>query len=174
MGQMNEPGGALDFKDVFVECSRFVWRVLGRLGVPERDLPDACQEVFLVVHRRLAEFDSSRGSLRSWVYGICMRVASEHRRRSPSRHEAREGLGDIPVLSAQEAHVDAQRAWQKLSRVLDAMDAPKRRTFVLYDLEALPMSEVAAILECPLQTAYSRLHAARRIVLQAFSTPEER
>jgi RNA polymerase sigma-70 factor, ECF subfamily len=173
MGQMNEPVGSLDFKHVFVECSRFVWRVLGRLGVSERDVPDACQEVFLVVHRRLGDFDASRSSLRSWVYGICMRVASDHRRRSPSRREAMEELGDIAVLSVQEANVDEQRAWRKLSRVLDEMDAPRRQAFVLYDLEALPMAEVAAILECPLQTAYSRLHAARRIVLEAFRAKED-
>lgn len=172
MGQMNEPVGALDFKHVFAECSCFVWRVLGRLGVSDRDVPDACQEVFLVVHRRLGDFDASRSSLRSWVYGICMRVASEYRRRSPTRYEATGEIGDVPVLSAQEANLEDRRAWQKLSRVLDGMDAPKRQAFVLYDLEALPMAEVAAILDCPLQTAYSRLHAARRMVLEAFSTEE--
>jgi RNA polymerase sigma-70 factor (ECF subfamily) len=170
---MNEPVGSLDFKHVFVECSRFVWRVLARLGVSERDVPDACQEVFLVVHRRLGDFDATRSSLRSWVYGICMRVASDYRRRSPSRRETAEELADIAVLSAQEANVDERRAWQKLARVLDEMDAPKRQAFVLYDLEALPMAEVAAILECPLQTAYSRLHAARRTVLEAFHGQEE-
>lgn len=170
---MNEPAHGLDFQHVFSQCSRFVWRVLCRLGVPERDVPDACQEVFLVIHRRLGDFDASRSSLRSWVYGISMRVASQYRRRSPSRREAPEELADVAVSSAHEANVDEQRAWRKLSRVLEEMDALKRQTFVLHELEALPMAEVAAALECPLQTAYSRLHAARRIVLEAFRAKED-
>jgi RNA polymerase sigma-70 factor, ECF subfamily len=36
--------------------------------------------------------------------------------------------------------------------------------FVLYELEELPMAEVAAGIGCPVQTAYSRLHAARKQV----------
>jgi RNA polymerase sigma-70 factor (ECF subfamily) len=36
--------------------------------------------------------------------------------------------------------------------------------FVLYELEELPMIEVAEAVGCPLQTAYSRLHAARDAV----------
>jgi RNA polymerase sigma-70 factor (ECF subfamily) len=67
-----------------------------------------------------------------------------------------------------ETDLIARRAWERLARVLSAMDAPKREVFVLYELEELPMPEVAALVDCPLQTAYSRLHAARRLVLSAF------
>ena len=51
-----------------------MWRALQRHGVPERELADACQEVFLVVHRREAIFEG-RSSVRSWLYGIALRVA---------------------------------------------------------------------------------------------------
>jgi RNA polymerase sigma-70 factor, ECF subfamily len=161
---------------VFTTCSPFVWRVLLRLGVQSRDVPDACQDAFLVVHRRLPEFEPARSALRSWVYGICLRVASDYRRRSPSRREAAaEALQDVSVSAPQEDALRTAQAWQKLAQVLDSMDAGKRDAFVLYELEALPMAEVAQILECPLQTAYARLHAARRLVLAAFarSDPDE-
>jgi len=52
---------------------------------------------------------------------------------------------------------------------LAALDTGKREVFVLYELEELPMGEVAKIVDCPLQTAYSRLHAARKAVTVAFS-----
>jgi RNA polymerase sigma-70 factor, ECF subfamily len=167
-----EPNGSLDFNHVFVECSPLAWRVLVRLGVSLRDVPDACQEVFLVVHRRLLDFDPSRSSLRSWVYGICVRVASDYRRRGPQRHEYPAELEELAVSSVQESHIDELRAWQKLARVLDEMEPAKSQVLVLFDLEALPMADVASALECPLQTAYSRLHAARRIVLEAFGVKE--
>ena len=66
-----------------------------------------------------------------------------------------------------DADLETLRAWQRLSRVLDAMDVGKRQVFVLYELEAMPMPEISALLDCPLQTAYSRLHAARRRVAAA-------
>jgi RNA polymerase sigma-70 factor (ECF subfamily) len=162
-----------EFDEIFAQQSAFVWRVLARLGVQSRDVPDACQEVFLVVHRRLGDFDASRSSLRSWVYGICARVASDYRRRHPNRKESSaEPLERVGVSGQQEEDLQTARAWRRLARVLDAMDAAKREVFVLYELEALPMAEVAASLDCPVQTAYARLHAARRAVFAAFAEPE--
>ncbi|HET9956922.1 MAG TPA: sigma-70 family RNA polymerase sigma factor [Polyangiaceae bacterium] len=165
----------LEFSDVFAHYSPFAWRVLARLGVERRDVPDACQEVFLVVHRRLPEFDASRANLRSWLYGICVRTASDYRRRHPSRRETNDdALHSLGVPATQEHSVDEARAWKRLARVLDRLDSAQRSAFVLYELEAISMNEVAAILECPLQTAYSRLHAARRAVFEAFAVQEAR
>jgi RNA polymerase sigma-70 factor (ECF subfamily) len=162
------------FEAVFAEHSRFVWRLLTRLGVQERDAADVCQEVFLVVHRRLPDFDPERSALRTWLSGICVRAASEYRRRSPNRRDlSDERLQNIARVGGPDAELEARRAWAKLEQVLDNMDAGKRQVFVLYELEALPMSEITAILDCPAQTAYSRLHAARRLVLSAFEEGSE-
>jgi RNA polymerase sigma-70 factor, ECF subfamily len=48
--------------------------------------------------------------------------------------------------------------------VLDTLDDDKRATFVLFEIEQVPMKEIAAAMGCPLQTAYARLHAARQHV----------
>ena len=45
--------------------------------------------------------------------------------------------------------------------------------FVLFELEELSMKEVAEACGCPLQTAYSRLHAARRRLLAKYRETEE-
>ena len=161
------------FAAVFAEQSRFVWRLLVRLGVQARDAADVCQEVFLVVHRRLPDFDPRQSAIRAWVSGICLRAASDYRRRSPSRREVLdERLEPATSAAGPDADLETIRAWQKLSRVLDAMDVAKRQVFVLYELEAIAMPEIAAILDCPVQTAYSRLHAARRLVMSAFEGAE--
>lgn len=161
------------FEAVFAEQSRFVWRLLVRLGVQARDAADVCQEVFLVVHRRLPDFDPGQGAIRTWVSGICLRAASDYRRRSPSRREVFDNqLDRAASTGGPDADFEAARAWHKLASVLDAMDVEKRQVFVLYELEAIPMQEITAILDCPLQTAYSRLHAARKLVLSAFQGGE--
>src|SRR3954470_18698677 len=69
----------------------FVWRGFRRLGVPASRLDDAVQDVFLVVHRRLDSFEV-RSSVKTWLFGIALRVARDHHR-SRRRKEPR-GLGE--------------------------------------------------------------------------------
>jgi len=149
---------------VFREFAGFAWRVLRRLGVPDEDADDVLQEVFVTVHRKLPGFEG-RSSVRTWLYSICVRVASEYRRRARARRETPSELGAEPAIEpGQEEHVAAGQARVLLDGILDQLDDAKRAVFVLYEIEGLPMGEVAVALECPLQTAYSRLHAARREV----------
>ncbi|HWP08948.1 MAG TPA: sigma-70 family RNA polymerase sigma factor [Polyangiaceae bacterium] len=162
----------LDFDHVLAESTPFVWRVLGRLGVARADIPDVCQEVFLVVHRRRHDYDGR--PVRPWIYGICTRTAADYRKRvSRRREELPEVLPEGVVAAPQESTLDVERALARLEQVLAELDQGMREVFVLYELEELTMKEVASIVDCPLQTAYSRLHAARRAVRAAFGAPPE-
>jgi RNA polymerase sigma-70 factor (ECF subfamily) len=149
---------------VFREHLPFVFRALRRLGVAEGDIDDVCQEVFVVVMRKLAEFEG-RSQLRTWIYGICVRSASDYRKRAPRRREV---LTDAPpegvTLRGPHDYATEAEARDLLDRLLAELDDDKRAVFVLYEIEELPMAEVALALDCPLQTAYSRLHAARKRV----------
>lgn len=163
----------IDFEQVFTESSPFVWRVLGRLGVARSDIPDVCQEVFLIVHRRSADYDG-RATMCAWIYGICTRKAAEYRKRAYRRYEyPGEAPNESTVPAEQEQKLALREARAKLDAVLAGLGAGQREVFILYELEELPMSEVAWVLECPLQTAYSRLHAARKAVTAAFDVHDE-
>jgi RNA polymerase sigma-70 factor (ECF subfamily) len=163
----------LDFQHVFAESTPFVWRVLGRLGVARPDIADVCQEVFLVVHRRQHDYDGR--PVRAWIYGICLRAAADYRKRAFRRHERLvETLPEPSVPAPQDRALELRRARARLEQVLATLDDGTRDVFVLYELEELTMSEIARIVECPLQTAYSRLHAARRAVRAAFGARPER
>ena len=168
--------GTPEVDEVVEEHGAFVWRLLGRLGVPSSDVPDICQEVFITVCRRLSEFDVQRASFRSWLYGICVRTASDHRRRLRARREQPvEAVPEPPLPATQDEELDRRRARAFLEQVLAGLDEGKRAVFVLYELEELSMAEVAAAVGCPVQTAYSRLHAARKVVETAFHRfPETR
>ncbi len=150
------------FAEVFRTYSSFVWRVLLRMGVAEADVDDVAQEVFLGIHRNLPRFEG-RCSLRTWVYGICHRRAVDHRRRAHTRYEiATEEPPDAGQEGGQDEGIDLAQARANLNQVLDSLDDDKRAVFVLFEIEQIPMEEVAEIVGCPLQTAYSRLYAARR------------
>lgn len=169
------PSGGATFREIFDENAPFVWRALRHFGVPEREVEDLCQEVFLVVHRKLRDFDG-RSSLRTWIYGICFRAASEHRRRAHvRREEVTEAVPDEGIPPPQPEELERKRARELLQKTLEGLDEDKRAVFVLYEIEGLPMAEVAEALGCPLQTAYARLHAARKRCEDAFrKAPDER
>jgi RNA polymerase sigma-70 factor (ECF subfamily) len=134
------------------------------LGVDETDIEDVCQEVFLIVHRKLAAFEG-RSSLRTWVYGICVRTAADYRKRRRTRGGGALPLADEPwIAQSQDDELALREARVLLDRILVELDVEKRAFFVLYEIEELSMGEVAAALGCPEATAYSRLRAARREV----------
>src|SRR5881394_1497608 len=71
--------GPVGVKEIYERYGDFVWRNLRRLGIGEETTDDALQDVFLVVHRRLIDFES-RSSVKTWLFGIVLRVAQTHLR----------------------------------------------------------------------------------------------
>lgn len=157
----------LSFTEIFRDHAPFLWRAAVGLGVPESDADDLCQEVMLIVHRKLPDFDGR--ALRSWLYGICLRVCSDYRRSARVRRERpTDQLPDSPLPPTQPEEVDARRAELRLRSALDQLDDDKRAVFVLFEVEQLTLREIAEATETPLQTVYSRLQAARAHVRAAF------
>lgn len=164
MGAPSGPATAaaqLSLRDVFDAEAAFVFRVLRRLRVPEPDLDDAAQDVFVIVHRRLESFDPAL-SLRAWLFGIARRVALARRRRASHRAEEYSAAAEGVATETSAENQVAARAL--LERALAVLDGPQREVLFLYELEGMPMHEVAQAIGCPLQTAYSRLRAARALV----------
>lgn len=160
----DSPGlvGAPDFAGVYRQEFDFVWRSLHRLGVAPPALDDAVQEVFMIVHRRLDSFEG-RSTLRSWLFGIALRVASDYRRslRRKPEHDLPPELPDPGTLPPDERAARAQEV-RLVYAALDELDADKRAVFVLAELEQMTAPEIAQALSIKLNTVYSRLRAARR------------
>jgi RNA polymerase sigma-70 factor (ECF subfamily) len=145
------------FDEIYEAHFAFVWRVLRTLGVPDAAIDDAAQDVFVVVHRRLPEFEG-RSAVTTWLFSIARRTAAAYRRRT-GRTEA---LDEEPVGTSDPfASLSRARAAATVMAILDAMDDDKRIVFALVELEQLSVPEVARILELNLNTAYSRLRLAR-------------
>lgn len=81
------PAAAREFEAIYREHVGFVWRNLRRLGVPELEIEDAAHEVFMVVLRRLSEFDG-KAAITTWLYAIVRGIAS-NRRRADLRRQRR-------------------------------------------------------------------------------------
>ena len=161
-----------DFAALFRAHAPFVWRVLRRYGVREADLEDTCQEVFVVVHRRLAEFEE-RAQLRTWIYEIARRVALAESRKVSGRREVAETDREEPCVALRpDQQLDDKRALAWLEEALASLSEPKREAFVLYELEEMTLAEVAEALGCGLNTAHYRVTTARD-ELRAFGKRRE-
>lgn len=149
------------FEELYDRYFDFVWRSLRRLGVRDASLDDAAQDVFVVVHEKLAGFEG-RSSLKTWLFGITLRVAASHRRNARRRDasELPDALADGSELGPHEqtARVEAARL---LHALLDALPDDRRAVFVMIELEQLSAPDVAEALGVPLNTVYSRLRKAR-------------
>ncbi len=164
----DEPAGPLAFDRAYDEHFDLVWRVLQRIGVPPAALDDALQDVFLVVHRRLAEFEQ-RSSLRTWIVGITLRVGLDCVRRHRRRFLVSTAEMDLPdeVEPSPLDMAARSEAVRLLYAVLDELEPDKRAVFVLADVEEMGLREIATALGANLNTIASRLKAARREVQAA-------
>jgi len=122
----------------------------------------------ITVHRRLASFDGV--SLRGWLYGICVRVASDYRRSARVRREIlTDTLPETADLADLAESLDRERSARRLMTALEALDEAKRAAFVLFEIEELTLAEVSEAVGAPLQTVYSRIKAAREQIRRTFA-----
>jgi RNA polymerase sigma-70 factor (ECF subfamily) len=156
-----------DFRQIYDTHIDYVWRLFRRLGVWERDLEDAAHELFVVVHRRLDDYDPSR-PLKPWLAGIATRVASDFRKRAHRRREHAQEAEEIERVSAGQVQslqhqLEAREEIRLVYRALESLDEPRRTVFVLHDIEGHTMPELQQALDVPLNTLYSRLRSAREM-----------
>jgi RNA polymerase sigma-70 factor (ECF subfamily) len=162
----------LDFRAVYDAHFDFVWRVLRRLGVREADALDLTQRVFLTVHVRLETFEG-RSLLRTWIFGICQRLASDYRRSARIRREV---TTDVTEIDAQRDERDGPLATMESRQravfaeaILDKLPEAQRIVFVLFELEEMSGDEIAALLDVSVGTVRSRLRLAREAVRREVS-----
>jgi RNA polymerase sigma-70 factor (ECF subfamily) len=159
-------GGALSFERVYEEFFDFVYRNARRLGVPPSAADDVVQEVFVVLHRRLAEYDG-RASLQSWVYGILANAVRDYRRTFRRKQaplvatERDEQLDPASSAASPEQRTQLKRDLELLLHLLDQLPEAQRELIVLADLEQLNVPEICQCIGGNSHTVYSRLRVAR-------------
>ncbi len=140
----------------------FVWRTLRRLGLPPAAADDATQQVFMVAGRRLD--DIAEGAEKAFLFRSATLVAMQARRKHGRRREQPSGdaVPDAPDSGpGPDELADRKRARALLDEALDALEDDTRAVFVLFELDGMPIAEIASLLEIPQGTCSSRLRRAR-------------
>jgi RNA polymerase sigma-70 factor (ECF subfamily) len=151
----------LELDRLYEEHFAFVWRSLLRLGVREENADDAVQDVFLVVHRRVGEFEG-RANIKTWLFSVAARVAHGYKRRQRRQFwQEPVPLSLADARSCPELRTESARAAEFLDAFLDGLEDGKRAVFVMMELEQMTAPEAAEALGIKVNTVYSRLRSVR-------------
>jgi RNA polymerase sigma-70 factor (ECF subfamily) len=162
------------FRELYDNYFAYVWRSAAHRGVPHSALDDVAQEVFIVIHRKLPEFEG-RSSVRLWIASIVRRVVADYVRKRGNRAAGDETLErDLPSELLPSDEVERRAALTLLDSLLAKMSDEQREVFVLCELEGMSGSEIAELTGINENTVWTRVRAARRIFQEGIARQRAR
>jgi RNA polymerase sigma-70 factor (ECF subfamily) len=147
---------------------RFSLRMTGSAWAAE----EIVQDVFMILMRDPKKYDSQRGTVGGFLYGIARNRVMKHLERLPrevsleQKNEDGSGAGIVlrDVVTPANWAETRERMQQVRAAVLE-LPAEFREAVVLCELEELSYEEAARTAGCPVGTIRSRLHRGRALLL---------
>jgi len=154
-----------EFEQCIEECGTLAFRVA--LGVLRNaaDAEDVAQEAVLRSYRRFGRLrDPSR--FRAWLVRISFRLALDHGR-SARRRQQRETAWatDLPKPTAEDIAASNEFG-RRLHEAMQALSEKSRLVLLLTSMDGYSLEEVAELLQVPVGTVKSRLHCARKQLVE--------
>jgi RNA polymerase sigma-70 factor, ECF subfamily len=147
------------WRSLYERHAALVYRFLSALGIRDPEREDACQDVFLAVYRSLPSF-RGESQLSTWIYRITARTTGKLIQKRRLRSTLAAMMLSEPPAPLPDPSEETTRTLM-LDRMLDRLHPKKRLVLVLFELEGIPVDEIARIAGCPTNTVWSRLHHAR-------------
>lgn len=166
----------LSFDEIYAAWYDEVARWVRALGGPAADRDDLVQDVFIVVHRRLGDFDGA--NLPGWLYQIARRRVRDFRRLLWVKHlitrrsplpESLMLIGPSPVEA-----LETKEKRSLLEKLLQKLNESERAALILFEVDGYSGQQIAAIQAVPINTVWARIHKARRKLQQNLERIERR
>lgn len=164
----------LDAGELYRRHAKFVSDFLWRLGLEPQELEDALHEVFVVAHRR-GGFVPREAKATTWLAEIAIHVAAKarrHHQRHPERPDSPAVAAALANQSSSGDLIDSRDRLARVRQALGRMDLDLRAVFLLYELEGESCEDIAVGFGIAVGTVYSRLHSARRQLLDWYQRLE--
>jgi RNA polymerase sigma-70 factor (ECF subfamily) len=163
--EARNPGAS--FGKRIAENQRRVFQIAYSVLGNSADAEDISQEAFL---RAYQKFDSLREAekFRAWVNRIVFRLALNRKRgyrRRLARDSAWQGMETQPVVDGAK-QAEQQVMLDRLRREIDRLPEKFRSVLLLSLVEEMEPTDVGAILGIPAGTVRSRMHTARKLLLE--------
>jgi len=156
-----------------------VYAIARNMCATSGEAEEALQQAFLSAWRELGSFPAGV-KFTTWLYGIAMKTALEHRRRDGRRSSGSlepflpgfDRAGRLIASKGRRPELEGSSSGPieitgLLREALECIDDQTRGAFVLRDLLLLPVDEVAAILQTSPQAIRRDGHRAR-LMLSGF------
>ena len=155
----------LDFRRLYDTYKTKVYGTVHHVIGVSDEIDDIVQSVFLEVHRSLPRY-KGQSKLSTWIYRIAVNVALQHIRKRRRRRvflffKEPDQDRDLEQSEDEGPRHEQRDLLRKLHKLLDGISEKKRVVFVLHELDGREVEEVSELLEIPVNTVRSRLHAAR-------------
>ncbi|HVS20347.1 MAG TPA: sigma-70 family RNA polymerase sigma factor [Pyrinomonadaceae bacterium] len=138
---------------------RFAYRLLGSTEAAE----DVAHDCFLSLIKEPGRFDSTRASLRTYIYAAARNLAAK-RYNTFGRETAIEGLADELRMSDRHEPIrlvlDNELATE-VARAIASLPPLQREALVLFEYDELSLAEIAAVVGADSNTVKGRLFRAR-------------
>lgn len=136
------------------------------LGNPA-DAEEVAQEAFLSAHQNLGSLQDAE-RFRGWVNRIAFRLAL-NRQRGMRRRMLRDTAysTSMPETSDGAKDADERVLLQQLRQSIEKLPQKFRRVLQLAVVEDMDATQIGSLLGIPAGTVRSRLHAARKLLLEA-------
>lgn len=135
---------------------------VARLAGRDLDPDDLLHEVFIIALRKPQDLLTADAP-KAWLYGVAVKVAASRRRTAKLRRFfGLEDVGEVASAESSSRTAEQRDAARRVEQVLSKLSDKKREVLVLHELQGLPGEEIAAALQVPLKTVWTRLFHARK------------
>ncbi|MGF7046204.1 RNA polymerase sigma-70 factor (ECF subfamily) [Paenibacillus sp. DS2015] len=159
------------YSELYEITIRDVYKSVHFLVREASDVDDVVQEIYIQVHRSLGQFDVNR-SFRPWLMGVVMRQIHAYRRRRWTHlriTKKAEQVDQTMEYDFSNEVVDKISNHSLLASV-DRLSYKLKQVVILHYLNEYAQEEIATILDIPLGTVKSRIHAALQKLRQKQKT----
>ncbi|CAH1216445.1 ECF RNA polymerase sigma factor SigW [Paenibacillus auburnensis] len=159
--ELSLAGSGEAYGELYEATIRDVYRTVRFLVSEPLNAEDVVQDIYIELHRSLGQYDQSH-AFRPWLMGLVMRQIRAYRRK---------GWRHLRVIKKAE-HMRERMEYDFAGEVADRLSNRElletvnrlpfklKQVIILHYLQEYSQEEVAAILEIPLGTVKSRIHAA--------------
>jgi RNA polymerase sigma-70 factor, ECF subfamily len=158
-------GDAAALKILYERHGRRLLRFSAAMCRSRHAAEDLVHDTFVALLGEAQNYDAAQGTVLAYLCGVLRHRVSHHHRRERRWLP----LGDDALSTPHETESPAEAVARgentaAFRRAMLELPAPHREVIALCDLEELPYTTVAAILDCPIGTVRSRLHRARALL----------
>ncbi|MET3549430.1 RNA polymerase sigma-70 factor (ECF subfamily) [Paenibacillus favisporus] len=149
------------FGELYEATIKDIYKTVYFLVKEQSDAEDVIQEIYIQVYRSLEKFDANR-PFRPWLMGIVMRQIQAHRRKRWTHVRVIKRVEQIEqaVVYDFSNEVVNKVSNRSLLACVDRLPFKLKIVIILHYLNDYTQEEIASILEIPLGTVKSRIHAA--------------